>query len=262
MFQRISVGQAGQILAERQPLILDMRDHFAFDNGHIAGAVHLTDQTLRTALKQTPRDRPVLVYCYHGNSSQDIAKLFTEFGFAEVYSLDGGYEAWRNLAQAPLAVVQGKPANDPGERLRQWLQSHGFDQVDLDAPARLGAAPLLAACRAGDASVVEALLEAGAPVDAVDDFGNDALWAACYSGSLETIQTLLDAGVKINRQNPDGSTALIYAASAGKTEVVEFLLSAGADPAIRNRDDFTALELSANREILLLLRKTAASQAA
>ena len=40
-------------------------------------------------------DTPVLVYCYHGISSQNAAAFLIERGFETVYSLDGGFEAWR-----------------------------------------------------------------------------------------------------------------------------------------------------------------------
>ncbi len=43
----------------------------------------------------TPKDRPVLIYCYHGNASQVRAQTFADFRFKKVYSLDGGYESWR-----------------------------------------------------------------------------------------------------------------------------------------------------------------------
>ena len=45
-------------------------------------------------LSATPKDAPVLIYCYHGNASQEFAQIFSDFRFREVYSLDGGYEAW------------------------------------------------------------------------------------------------------------------------------------------------------------------------
>ncbi|MDE0931482.1 MAG: rhodanese-like domain-containing protein, partial [Halioglobus sp.] len=41
------------------------------------------------------RDQPLLIYCYHGNSSQGAADYFFNQGFEDVYSMDGGYEAWR-----------------------------------------------------------------------------------------------------------------------------------------------------------------------
>ena len=36
----------------------------------------------------------IIVYCYHGNSSQDVANFLTSHGFTDVYSLKGGYEEW------------------------------------------------------------------------------------------------------------------------------------------------------------------------
>jgi thiosulfate sulfurtransferase len=38
---------------------------------------------------------PLIVSCYHGNSSQSAAAYLCSQGFTEVYSLDGGFEVWR-----------------------------------------------------------------------------------------------------------------------------------------------------------------------
>ncbi|HET9930917.1 MAG TPA: nitrogen fixation protein NifZ, partial [Polyangiaceae bacterium] len=35
----------------------------------------------------------VVIYCYHGHMSQEYAAQFGAFGFSEVYSVDGGFEA-------------------------------------------------------------------------------------------------------------------------------------------------------------------------
>jgi thiosulfate sulfurtransferase len=40
-------------------------------------------------------DTPVIVICYHGNSSQGAAQYLLQQGYDQVYSLDGGFEAWR-----------------------------------------------------------------------------------------------------------------------------------------------------------------------
>ena len=40
-------------------------------------------------------DAPLIVACYHGNSSQSAAAYLAHQGFSEVYSLDGGFELWR-----------------------------------------------------------------------------------------------------------------------------------------------------------------------
>ena len=67
----------------------------AFAAGHIPGAQHLTNQNVAAFLAQGDRQRPLIVCCYHGHSSRDAAEFLAEQGFAEVYSLDGGFEAWR-----------------------------------------------------------------------------------------------------------------------------------------------------------------------
>jgi len=252
MYKRVSVSTTGTLIRERNPIIFDVRDAASYQAAHLPDAVYLSDQTLKSTIKKGARDRPILVYCYHGNASQDIAKLFCDFGFSDVYSLDGGFESWhREMPEAVPAPAQAKP--EPGLELGAWLAGQGFDPDNLEARAQ-GMTPLIKACQSGRADLAAALIRAGAGLDSVDAYGNDALWAACFSGDLPTLAVLRDAGASLDRANPNGSTCLMYAASAGKTQAVEFLLQAGADPQLANQDGYTALDLAANLEILKLLK--------
>ena len=45
-------------------------------------------------VSESDKDIPLIVCCYHGISSQGAAAYFAEQGFREVYSLNGGYDAW------------------------------------------------------------------------------------------------------------------------------------------------------------------------
>jgi len=45
-------------------------------------------------IAKTDKDTTVIVYCYHGNSSQNAAQFIAEQGFPKVYSMDGGFELW------------------------------------------------------------------------------------------------------------------------------------------------------------------------
>ena len=253
MFQQISVEAAQRLIRERSPVILDVRDATAFRDARIPNAIHVSLSTLKSQIRQMGRDHPLLVYCYRGHLSRDFAELFSEFGFREVYSLDGGFQVWH----AVEAEIE-RPAAEPGavrsDPVAEWLMDEGGNPDDPDGPLADGSLPLIQACREGRAEIAEALMEAGASLRGLDDYGNDALWAACYSGDLRTVGSLLSAGITLNRRNPGGATALIYAASAGKTAVVEFLLEAGADPELETEDGFTAMDLAANIEILRLLK--------
>jgi len=252
MFKRVSVSTTGKLIREQNPLIFDVRDAASYQAAHLPNAVFLSDQTLKTTIKKGSRSRPILVYCYRGNASQDIAKLFCDFGFADVYSMDGGFESWRK--EMPEVLPTPSPEKqEPDASLLAWLAGQGFDPANFESRAH-GMTALIKACQLGRADLAAALIQAGSSLDGVDDYGNDALWAACFSEDLATLQVLKDAGAKLDRQNPNGSTCLMYAASAGKTKVVGFLLESKADPRLENQDGFTALDLAANFEILTLLK--------
>ncbi len=94
-FKRISVAEAVAKIQQGNVAVADIRDEQSYQNGHIAGAYHLTNGTLNGFLQQTDYATPVIVVCYHGNSSQGAAQYLAQQGFDEVYSMDGGFEAWR-----------------------------------------------------------------------------------------------------------------------------------------------------------------------
>lgn len=96
-FKRISIQQANDLITRNDATLADIRDQNSYHNGHIEGAVHLDNTSVEQFITETARDKPLIVYCYHGNSSQNAAQFLSEQGFAEVYSMDGGFEMWRSI---------------------------------------------------------------------------------------------------------------------------------------------------------------------
>jgi thiosulfate/3-mercaptopyruvate sulfurtransferase len=99
-FQRIGIRQAEVLLLRNDLLVLDARDAGSFEKSHVGGAQRISSGNLSAVLSETAKVRPVLIYCYHGNASREYAQIFSDFAFTEVYSLDGGYEAWSTRAAA------------------------------------------------------------------------------------------------------------------------------------------------------------------
>lgn len=93
-FKRISIDDAEQLLKQGAQLA-DIRDEQSFALGHIEGASHLRNDNLQQFIEAADPDQALIIYCYHGNSSQSAAQFFIEKDFTEVYSMDGGFEAWR-----------------------------------------------------------------------------------------------------------------------------------------------------------------------
>jgi thiosulfate sulfurtransferase len=94
-FKRISVTEANELMQKGHVVIADIRDDQSFANGHVANAFHLSNGTMTSFSQTFDFETPVLVFCYHGNSSQGAAQYLTQQGYDEVYSVDGGFEMWK-----------------------------------------------------------------------------------------------------------------------------------------------------------------------
>ena len=93
--KQIDPADARALFDAKTALFVDIRDPDSFQELHIAGALHLSDDTVRDFVANTPKERPIVVCCYHGNMSRDAAAWLEEQGFAGAQSLIGGFEHWR-----------------------------------------------------------------------------------------------------------------------------------------------------------------------
>lgn len=221
-FQRISIAEAEQLLAQRDNcLLLDVRDVRAFCHSHHPNAVHLTEINLKTIIRQTPKDVHMLVYCYHGNSSQDYAALLANFGFQHCYSIDGGFEAWRQELGVPTQTV--------GPDTAQWLTSRGFDPQNPKLCNSERKTALMVAAQENRPDLLRELLEAGVNPHRLDHQGNSALWYATLAGSLRAVHCLLYADVDPDTRNQLGFAPLDYARACGRMDIADLLVEGGAE---------------------------------
>ena len=167
-----------------------------------------------------------------------------------------------------LALAQGDPA------LTRWLRWNGWAlprrllraedlpaaaaSGDLDAVQRLlelgfavdsrdaqGASALLRACGAGQRSVAEHLLAAGADPALAAHGGASCLAAAVSARREALVELLLARAVVVDQSLPGAATALMLAAALGFPEILERLLAAGADVHARDAQGQTALHAAA-----------------
>ncbi|MGW4895115.1 ankyrin repeat domain-containing protein [Kitasatospora sp. NPDC004240] len=100
-----------------------------------------------------------------------------------------------------------------------------------DAEVIALAGKLFDAARAGDAGLLAAYLDAGAPADLSNDRGDSLLMLAAYHGHADAVRVLLERGADPDRANDRGQTPLAGAVFKGAEEVLTVLLDGGADPA-------------------------------
>lgn len=226
--------------------VLDTRDQRSFERGHLPGARPADDANIGRLIRSKQPDRPILVYCYHGNSSRDLCRLLSGFGFTQVYNLEGGWPAWTNYRDRLQAPLSGTTT--------AWMSGLGFDISNVNSRIGNEMSALMVAAKDARADIVEELVAAGADVNLRNDDDNPALWFACVSGDTAIIRYLIAHGADIDNQNVNGATCLIYAASAGKLEVVNTLTEAGADTTRQTLDGFNALDSASTLPILRFLK--------
>jgi thiosulfate/3-mercaptopyruvate sulfurtransferase len=130
------------------------------------------------------------VYCYHGKTSEDYAKLLADCGFAEVLSLEGGYEAWRNGGNALWLAYVGNHLD-----IIDMLIDAG---IDIDNRNDNGATCLMYAASSGKPEVIGRLLARGADTtyETLDGFS-----ALDLCSTLECLMLLRQVG-KARRSQP------------------------------------------------------------
>jgi ankyrin repeat protein len=123
-------------------------------------------------------------------------------------------------------------------------------------PELVGATPFFLAAMAGDAAVMQALLDAGADPALTTVVGSTALMAAAGAGRnlgenslkqaplLEAARLAVKTGADVNTADEMGNTALHYAAYLRVDSVVQFLVEKGARMDARNKFGETPLWLS------------------
>jgi hydroxyacylglutathione hydrolase len=81
--------------------LLDVREQWEWDEGHLEGSVHIPLQELPTRLGELDPGKPLLAICHVGQRSALAAQFLGRNGF-DAHNLEGGVAEW---AQKGLPLV-------------------------------------------------------------------------------------------------------------------------------------------------------------
>jgi rhodanese-related sulfurtransferase len=84
--------------------VIDVREQYERDAGHIEGTRHVTLVELAAQAESIDKERAVVFYCRVGSRSVMAAKAFRASGF-EAYTMSGGLVRW---------VQEGRPLEPHG----------------------------------------------------------------------------------------------------------------------------------------------------
>ena len=97
----VNVKTVASIKDRPEVLVLDVREQFEYNEGHIPGVKLIPMNEVSSRLSEIPRDKTVVVTCRTGNRSSQVANLLREKGYTRVINMDGGIVAWQ---QAGLKI--------------------------------------------------------------------------------------------------------------------------------------------------------------
>jgi rhodanese-related sulfurtransferase len=83
-----------RLKAEPVPFLLDVREPWEYQQGHVPGAQLIPLGELERRVSEVPRDRPVLAICHSGQRSLAAAGYLHQLGYTSVSNVDGGTAAW------------------------------------------------------------------------------------------------------------------------------------------------------------------------
>lgn len=143
------------------------------------------------------------------------------------------------------------------EELRRLLAD---GQVDPNCRHALGWTPLHVAAISGHRDCVLVLLEAGADINAGDEFSN--VYQMAREKQLHSLEVLVEREDEFsnrlsNRASFRGCTALHYAVLTDDTQLVRTLLEKGADPTLANDQNHRPVDYSRNPSMRKLLQEYA-----
>ena len=86
------------LLMNNGATVVDIRTPKEFSAGHVIGAHNIPAAELGGRLSELDKykQRPVIVVCESGNTSQKAAGMLVKHGFQSVHSLKGGIRGWQN----------------------------------------------------------------------------------------------------------------------------------------------------------------------
>ena len=99
----VNVQTVAEVKDRTDVTVLDVREQWEYDEGHIPGVVLIPLGEIPNRLSEIPTDKTVIVTCRSGNRSAQAVDFLRQNGFDNVHNMLGGIVAWQ---QAGYEVVR------------------------------------------------------------------------------------------------------------------------------------------------------------
>ncbi len=93
----ISSASAVRLINQHDALVLDIREHKEFVQGHITNAMNIPYTAIKERLAELAayKDKPIILVCKIGQHSGAVGKELNQAGFTQVCRLYSGMSGWQ-----------------------------------------------------------------------------------------------------------------------------------------------------------------------
>jgi rhodanese-related sulfurtransferase len=105
----VTPEHTARALADGDAEVIDVREPYEREAGHIAGTRHIELEQLVSSTGAIDRERPVIFQCRSGSRSLMAAQAFRDAGY-DAYSMAGGLQRWA-VEGRPLEPEDGRVAD-------------------------------------------------------------------------------------------------------------------------------------------------------
>lgn len=96
----VTVSELDAFMEGKNPVLVDVRDIFAFEKSHVSGAIHLPLELLPEQMNVLPSNRTIIVYDETGKKGHQALRTLTGEGFKDVINISGGHTSLQRQARA------------------------------------------------------------------------------------------------------------------------------------------------------------------
>lgn len=89
----ITPEEAARRLDTEELVLVDVREDYEYDAGHVPGSVHIEIERVASSASKLPSDRPIAFLCRAGIRSAMVARAYRASGY-DAYTVTGGFSAW------------------------------------------------------------------------------------------------------------------------------------------------------------------------
>ena len=105
--ESLHVGQLADFVArDAAALLLDVREAWELQSASLTlpgtRTLHLPMNSLPARMHELDPTQPILVLCHHGARSQQCVAFLQQQGWAAVYNVAGGIDAWSREVDASV----------------------------------------------------------------------------------------------------------------------------------------------------------------